>query len=355
MDKTVDVVEEALRSVLGGDECEKEVPWATSTIRKELLSDEATEDSLKAGENDNGEEEEEEEWEWEEQYPRSQYAEVCTPAAAEKLYKLSPRVFYWMAASGTPITELVRIDTGKGGNGEDELDAAAALEAEICAGPGTTKPPKKPFVREVARELCKWAETKSFPKTFVQMKLLNETQRPEYGNVTPLVCDFVQCDASARDAQRSLATKVLCALGIEGVRALLGLRTTAGSRMDVFPPGISELIRSFRRRNDTKAGALLSVGGRALTKHCKRSKDGWWGNGLVGSDREKNEKAEAALRKVLSGACWLNIHFLPHEVAVYEIRHAEGYGARWECNPPYNFRGFLEPQMENGHEQGWIH
>ena len=351
----VELVERVLRSVLAQEDCEKDVSWATASIRKELLSDEDIDESTTSREK--GEEEKEEEaWEWE-QYPRSQYAEVCTPAAAEKLYKLSPRVFYWMAASGTPITELVRVGGGGGGGGESEDDsgAAAALEAEICAGPGTTKPPKRPFVREIAKELCAWAAAKTFPKVFVPMKLLNETQRPDFGSVTPLVCKFVTCNSDDDGVQRGFAAEALRALGIEGVRALLGLRTTAGSRMDVFPPGISELIHAFRRRNDLKAGAMLSVGGRALTKHCKRSKDGWWGNGLVGSDREKNEKAEAALRKVLAGACWLNIHFLPHDIAVYEIRHAEGYGARWECKPPYNFRGFLEPQMENGHEQGWIH
>lgn len=345
MDK-VELVEEVLRSILSQEGCEKEIPWATAPIRKELLSDEDIDaNTAPGGEKD------EEAWEWD-QYPRSQYVEVCTPAAAEKLYKLSPRVFYWMAASGTPITEFVQIGEGEDA---DDSDAAAALEAEICAGPGTTKPPKRPFVREIAKELCAWATAKTFPKAFVPMKLLNETQKPDFDSVTPLVCKFVACDPKTAGAQRCSAVEMLCALGIEGVRALLGLRTTAGSRMDVFPPGISELIHAFRRRNDLSAGAMLSVGGRALTKHCKRSKDGWWGNGLVGSDREKNEKAETALRKVLAGACWLNIHFLPHDIAVYEIRHEEGYGARWECKPPYNFRGFLEPQMENGHEQGWIH
>lgn len=350
MDK-IDFVEEVLRAVLGRDECEKEVPWATKSIRKELLSDEDIEANTTPIREEGIEEEEEEEWE---EYPRSQYVEVCTPAAAEKLYKLSPRVFYWMAASNTPITEFVQISTVKGGNADDSA-AVAALETEINAGPGMTKPPKKPFIREVAKELCKWGETKAFPKTFVQMKLLNETSKPEFDHVTPLVCNLVTCDSQDPSAQRTLTVEMLRGLGIEGVRALLGLRTTAGSRMDVFPPGIGELIHAFRSKNDVKGGARLSVGGRALTKHCKRSKDGWWGNGLVGSEKEKNEKAEAALRKVLAGACWLNIHFLPHEVAVYEIRHAEGYGARWECKPPYNFRGFLEPQMENGHEQGWIH
>ena len=338
------LVEKALCSALSRDGCEKDIPWVTGPIKEDLLATEKGVLPLEEEPRPQQSEADEQEWE---RYPSSQYVEVCTDSAAEKLYKLSPRVFYWMAAAGAPITELVRV--GDCPKGSDSPEAVAAIEEVIAAGPGDTKPPKRPFVREIARELCKWADTKTFPKVFVPMRLLNETSRLDFTGVTPLVCEFVDCARSA------LAVKTLCALGVEGVRALLGLRTTAGSRTDVFPPGVGELIYAFRRRNDTRSGAALSVGGRALTKHCKRSKDGWWGNGLVGSDREKNDKAEAALKRILAGACWLNIHFLPHEIAVYEIRCKEGYGARWECRPPYNFRGFLEPQMENGHEQGWVH
>jgi len=64
--------------------------------------------------------------------------------------------------------------------------------------------------------------------------------------------------------------------------------------------------------------------------------------------------------KVFRNAVWLNVHLLPHDVIVYEIRESQGYGARWIINNPsfengLEFRGFLEPQMENGHENGWKH
>ncbi len=39
---------------------------------------------------------------------------------------------------------------------------------------------------------------------------------------------------------------------------------------------------------------------------------------------------------------------------IYEVRNKEGYGVRWSLDG-LQFRGFLEPQMENGHEKGWIH
>jgi hypothetical protein len=62
--------------------------------------------------------------------------------------------------------------------------------------------------------------------------------------------------------------------------------------------------------------------------------------------------------KILKNAVWMNIHSLPvitdntmilmtlqHEVAVFEVRHRESYGARWSADGS-EFRGFLEPQME---------
>jgi hypothetical protein len=88
----------------------------------------------------------------------------------------------------------------------------------------------------------------------------------------------------------------------------------------------------------------------------------------------------------VDGATWRNLHWLPHRVLVYEARVREGYGMRWAQDrsrvpdaavgpdadaadhadaagdtgdetaaPPWIFRGFVEPMMENGHEVGWRH
>lgn len=47
--------------------------------------------------------------------------------------------------------------------------------------------------------------------------------------------------------------------------------------------------------------------------------------------------------------------FLPaHFSKVFEVRTAEGYGARWLADGS-DFRGFLEPQMQDGHAKGWRH
>jgi len=69
---------------------------------------------------------------------------------------------------------------------------------------------------------------------------------------------------------------------------------------------------------------------------------------------KKNKKAEEILLKIFKNAVWLNIHLLPHDVTIFEVREKGGYGARWTADGMF-FRGFLEPQIDGGHERGWIH
>jgi len=111
----------------------------------------------------------------------------------------------------------------------------------------------------------------------------------------------------------------------------------------------------------------------AKQKKKKPKKDeGWWGipSGPVAGI---NERAVAIFHKIYDNATWRNLHWLPHQILVYEIRISEGYGMRWSQNrgeggesggihrkasgaeAEWIFRGFLEPQMENGHEIGWRH
>jgi|LauGreDrversion4_2_1035121.scaffolds.fasta_scaffold4149743_1 hypothetical protein len=63
--------------------------------------------------------------------------------------------------------------------------------------------------------------------------------------------------------------------------------------------------------------------------------------------------AEKILEKFLHECIWINIHSLPHEIPIVELRNELGYGIRWEINGV--FRGFLEPQMKDGHDKGWKH
>jgi hypothetical protein len=63
--------------------------------------------------------------------------------------------------------------------------------------------------------------------------------------------------------------------------------------------------------------------------------------------------AEKFLNLFLDECIWINIHSLPHETPIVELRNEKGYGIRWMIDGV--FRGFLEPQMTDGHEKGWKH
>lgn len=178
-----------------------------------------------------------------------------------------------------------------------------------------------------------------------------------------------------------------------------GLAYTTGSALGNTPPLIEDCLAAFQVPNS----AGLTAGARAWSKHCHRSRprsterescrrstspvedqtvadsdqgkstkrqskkgtktEGWWGT-ASGPIPVINEKALALFWKIMNYATWRNLHWLPHQVLVYEVRVAEGYGMRWAqdlsqpqstTEKPWVFRGFLEPQMENGHELGWRH
>jgi hypothetical protein len=192
---------------------------------------------------------------------------------------------------------------------------------------------------------------------------------------------------------------------------LHGLAYTTGSALGCTPPTAEECRAAFEIPNS----AGLSAGARAWSKHAHRSggstpsadattserakdasgppvskeqpkianvktkktkNEGWWGV-PAGSVALLNARAFALLERVLAGATWRNLHWLPRGILVYETRVSEGYGMRWsrdlggllnsdgtgvrdECveeatERPWTFRGFVEPMMEGGHEVGWRH
>ncbi|KAF9479192.1 hypothetical protein BDN70DRAFT_703459 [Pholiota conissans] len=174
-----------------------------------------------------------------------------------------------------------------------------------------------------------------------------------------------------------------------------GLAYTTGSALGSTPPTLRTCLATYLVPNR----AELTAGSRAWAKHSHRSQasqdadtdvdanekerqdltiarcaakralsDGWWGT-AKGPVAVVNEKSLALFWKIMRGATWRNVHWLPHQVLVYEVRVAEGYGMRWSQDrssveggegegkedPPWMFRGFLEPTMENGHELKWRH
>ena len=160
-----------------------------------------------------------------------------------------------------------------------------------------------------------------------------------------------------------------------------GLAYTVGSALGSTPPSTESCLSAFLVPNSAK----LTTGARAWSKHSHRSQPvdekeqdkrkrstGWWGT-PSGPVTIINERALALFWKVMDSATWRNLHWLPHQILVYEVRVAEGYGMRWSQDQsdqseeareseelsrvtrPWIFRGFVEPMMENGHEVGWKH
>ncbi|KAL6074843.1 ASCH domain-containing protein [Balamuthia mandrillaris] len=216
--------------------------------------------------------------------------------------------------------------------------------------------PKRPFFLQIANVWSKWAAKGSFPLCFEKMEgqqvlaTIDDVARLEE-SVTPLLLRCSALWASADDTvKKKMLQEVIEAAGLRGLLTCLGLRQTFKS-IDAFPPSRRRLLASANKPH--KGGARLSVAARALCKHGHRDSQQWWGT-TTGPDPLKNANAEAIIKKIFQNATWLNLHLLPHDLGIFEVRTKEGYGARWSGDGN-TFRGFLEPQMEDGHEKGWRH
>nr|GAT46970.1 predicted protein [Mycena chlorophos] len=171
----------------------------------------------------------------------------------------------------------------------------------------------------------------------------------------------------------------------------LGLAYTIGSALGSRPPSADACLAAFVTTNSVG----LSAGARAWSKHAHRSGTGnsslsaqaaaasknegipgttsnkvknenesgpgWWGAQPSGSVAKINQNALVLFHKVMDNATWRNLHWLPHQVLVYEVRVVEGYGLRWSQDrsvarnsedemSEWLFRGFVEPMMEGGHD-----
>ncbi|KAM7278746.1 hypothetical protein ACFE04_005880 [Oxalis oulophora] len=151
----------------------------------------------------------------------------------------------------------------------------------------------------------------------------------------------------------SLAS-ILSGLSYAGIQSLLGLVHTTGTILDALPPPRSILISSFVvPYKPSVQGSTLSHGARALAKHADRSSSKYWGN-FTGNDSNKNKLAADIIHHLIASCCWLNVHVVQPHGIVFEIRTADGYGARWS-NDGCRFIGFLEPYMDDGHSKRWKH
>ena len=191
---------------------------------------------------------------------------------------------------------------------------------------------------------------KSFPFTFYPIQGFSEKTTEPITNLNTIFQTF---------SLSNLSLSFLDIIKERGVLTLLGLRETTGSINTFIPPSIDTLSKHFLEqhtkenpKNPKVKISILTVGARALCKHSHRASEGFWPE-ATGKEIQKNKKAEEMLKMFYEKCIWINIHGLPHEIAIIELRVDKGYGIRWQIDGM--FRGFLEPQMEDGHEKGWRH
>ncbi|ORX43770.1 hypothetical protein BCR36DRAFT_415370 [Piromyces finnis] len=244
--------------------------------------------------------------------------------------------------------------------------------------------PSKPYYKTISYIVHNWNKLRIFPYNFIDHEMPNEIE--EYKiikNELNIKIIILYKNLSQQNANKNeIYWNFFNELTIAELLVLLGERITLGSSKEILPPSINECIKTFieihpKDKLCKKYGGL-TVGARALSKHCHRDQTNkWWGD-YTGNTLNKNNCAINILIKILKSISWINIHKLPHDINVYEIRTTHGYGARWyfklnveslnqlhfqnttntnNINIKYDieFRGFLEPQDIHGHENKWRH
>lgn len=215
--------------------------------------------------------------------------------------------------------------------------------------------PRKSYVKEIAKSFVEWSRIGECPIKFLTMFMLNEVENDSarIETITPLFMEKVNNWENQSITTRAEGLgQILKSLTKKGICTLFKLRRTQGSLCS-FPVGVGTLLKACNNLHAPESSSRLTVAGRALSKHAQRSTDGWWGQ-AQGPENIKNYRAEKIIMKILNEATWINIHSLPHELPILEMRTVEGFGARWLADGS-QFRGFLEPQMQDGHTKGWVH
>ncbi|MGE0434037.1 MAG: hypothetical protein AB7K09_03325 [Planctomycetota bacterium] len=148
-------------------------------------------------------------------------------------------------------------------------------------------------------------------------------------------------DAEPTEAMLRRFAETMVATDARYLLILLGQRQTPASLVDArgIPPLHATLMAAANARY-SEADAL-TVAARAWTKHSGRSDDTFWGT-PKGSVKDKNEAADAIVRRILDSTTWWNMfgHFQHH--TVFEARCPGGHGVRWGEDGS-KFIGFLEP------------
>jgi hypothetical protein len=274
------------------------------------------------------------------------------------------------------------------GGGDDFEEANPSPEKWIVMGV-----PRRPLFKELAWRLLQWTQQEHLDTAS------NENTRyivpaQDLGFQEGSTLDLGTPPQSLQDVSQWIAEA-----SDERMLRLLGMRNTVGTACDTSDasdslrricPSRTSLLEAaeqpHRKSNSVKRDnhASLTVAARARSKHAHRGQEGFFGV-AKGSVKVQNEESRKIIQTFLENAIWINIHKfggLQEGQMTVEIRVVEGYGARWiiEKMPTTGdenisgsdaaaaaksvdehsahkvaFRGFLEPEASNGHDQKWRH
>lgn len=225
------------------------------------------------------------------------------------------------------------------------------------------------WIPNLSKQLLYWndhGELIPLPQT--QPELLNLMVDPDDSVVidkyTHLVRNLFHKQYENENAFAMDFMEMLILIGpVRFMRIGFDIRITKGTHVLLSHPFplIDELRDCFNSPHpkSKEKGVQLTVGARALAKHCHRCLDGFWGS-CDGPTAEKNRLAESKFRDIIDDCVWKNIHVVPigkqQTAPNFEYRNSKGYGMRFQIEEDeMKFRGFLEPIQENGHENGWVH
>ena len=228
--------------------------------------------------------------------------------------------------------------------------------------------PQRPLLREIARRLMlcsRHLEHVQQRQTFGRQSSVGGSRlllpASFFGFAEDYTMRLSDCPRSRQDVRQWTLERTERELSY-----VLGLRITTGTdNRNLLLPSRGQLMKAANRPYSL-SDPLLSVAARALAKHAHRSNDGFFETGN-GNSSAKTVAATTVLQKLLEDASWINIHTFGgmEGTPVLEVRIGSGHGARWtgvwevpEANrlpTKVTFRGFLEPQMDDGHDKKWRH
>jgi len=177
--------------------------------------------------------------------------------------------------------------------------------------------PMRPLYRDIGNMIQLWFESGLCPITELpSFDLLDEKDyvngRTEVINeVTPKLKKLKTLFTVWSDDEilHELLDIIKC-LQIRGLLDLLGIRKTVGT-VEIWPPPQQVLYETFQQPHKPNSDSVLTVGARALAKHCHRDQTCTWWGVSTGSESVKNSHAIEVMERIMDGAIWINIHQLP--------------------------------------------